>query len=119
MDRAIAQVLPLARQVPGIEGAAVGTGTCVSVLALNLSSPTKARATDLLTYLWPRAEDLWVLTELGRGEGARLIFSPLAKSDQTVFWGNLVITAGTPDADWRYANVRFAKRPTLVNVDVV
>lgn len=58
-------------------------------------------------------------THFQLGAGARLIFSPLAKSDQTVFWGNLVITAGTPDAAWRYANVRFAKRPTLVNVDVV
>lgn len=53
------------------------------------------------------------------GGGARLTFSPLAKSDRTVFNGKLIITAESPDAAWRLRNVRFAQRPTLVNVDVV
>ncbi len=50
----------------------------VSILALNLASPTKERARALLEWLWLQPEDLWVLTDLGRGPGARLMAEVVA-----------------------------------------
>ncbi|WP_156969708.1 hypothetical protein [Knoellia subterranea] len=46
-----------------------------SLLTLNVSNPPRARAESLLHWLWPREEDLWVLTEVGRGEGSNLLLS--------------------------------------------
>lgn len=43
------------------------------LLTLNLSNPSRVKAQALLHWLWPRAEDVWVLTEIGGGEGSRLI----------------------------------------------
>lgn len=53
------------------------------------------------------------------GDGADITFSPLDKSDRTIFNSNLLISAGATDALWRYANVRFARRPILNNVEIV
>ncbi len=44
-----------------------------SLLTLNIANPPKARAEALLHWLWPRPEDVFVLTEVGAGEGSRLI----------------------------------------------
>lgn len=46
-----------------------------SLLALNVSNPPKARAAALLHWLWPRDEDVWVLTEVGTGAGSALLLS--------------------------------------------
>lgn len=44
-----------------------------SLLTLNLADPTRERATALLEWLWATDDDVWVLTETGRGEGTRLV----------------------------------------------
>lgn len=43
------------------------------LLTLNVSNPPKERAERLLHWLWGRDEDVWVLTEVGRGEGSSLM----------------------------------------------
>lgn len=45
----------------------------LSLLALNVSAPTRDRGRGLLELLWPAEDDLWVLTETSGGEGTRLI----------------------------------------------
>lgn len=47
--------------------------TTRSVLTLNVANPPRDRAERLLHWLWPREEDLWVLTEVGRGPGSGLV----------------------------------------------
>lgn len=47
----------------------------VSLLTLNVSNPPRARAEALLHWLWPRDEDVWVLTEVGTGAGSGLLQS--------------------------------------------
>lgn len=42
----------------------------LSILALNVSRPPKARAVALLTWLAERDEDVFVLTEIGSGDGS-------------------------------------------------
>lgn len=46
-----------------------------TLLTLNVSNPPKARAEALLHWLWPRDEDVWVLTEVGTGAGSSLLVS--------------------------------------------
>lgn len=46
-----------------------------SLLTLNVSNPPRARAEALLHWLWPRDEDIWVLTEVGTGPGSALLQS--------------------------------------------
>lgn len=46
-----------------------------SLLTLNVSNPPRARAEALLHWLWPREEDVWVLTEVGTGSGSGLLQS--------------------------------------------
>lgn len=46
-----------------------------SLLTLNVSNPPRARAEALLHWLWPREEDVWVLTEVGTGPGSGLLQS--------------------------------------------
>lgn len=46
-----------------------------SLLTLNVSNPPRARAEALLHWLWPRDEDVWVLTEVGTGPGSGLLQS--------------------------------------------
>ncbi|MEO6019534.1 MAG: hypothetical protein ABIP45_04695 [Knoellia sp.] len=46
-----------------------------SLLTLNVSNPPRARAEALLHWLWPRDEDVWVLTEVGTGPGSVLLQS--------------------------------------------
>lgn len=43
------------------------------LLTLNVANPPKDRAERLLHWLWTRDEDVWVLTEAGRGEGSALM----------------------------------------------
>lgn len=43
------------------------------MLTLNVSNPPTERAERILHWLWPREEDVWVLTEVGRGQGSRLL----------------------------------------------
>lgn len=45
----------------------------LTLLALNVSTPTPTRARGLLELLWPADDDVWVLTETSGGEGTRLI----------------------------------------------
>ena len=45
----------------------------LSVLALNVSAPTRERARGLLELLWPADDHVWVLTETSGGEGSALI----------------------------------------------
>lgn len=45
----------------------------LTVLALNVSAPTRERARGLLELLWPDDDEVWVLTETSGGEGTRLI----------------------------------------------
>lgn len=47
------------------------------------------------------------------GDHSRLRFSPLAKSDQTIFAGNLNISAKSPIVAWYRENVLFARRAVL------
>lgn len=49
------------------------TAQAVSILALNVSAPTRERARGLLELLWPAEDDVWVLTETSGGEGSALI----------------------------------------------
>ncbi|WP_156971416.1 hypothetical protein [Knoellia sinensis] len=46
-----------------------------SLLTLNVSNPPRERAEALLHWLWPRDEEVWVLTEVGRGAGSGLLLS--------------------------------------------
>lgn len=43
------------------------------LLTLNISNPSRVKAQALLHWLWPREEDVWVLTEVGKGDGSRLM----------------------------------------------
>lgn len=49
------------------------SATTRRLLTLNVSNPPKERAERLLHWLWARDEDIWVLTEMGRGEGSGLM----------------------------------------------
>jgi hypothetical protein len=53
------------------------------------------------------------------GGGAQITTSPNAKSDKTIFNGNVSISAGSPNATWVRQNVSLAHSPTLKNVTVV
>lgn len=44
-----------------------------TLLALNVSAPTRERARGMLELLWPEDDDVWVLTETSGGEGTRLV----------------------------------------------
>lgn len=45
----------------------------IGLLALNVASPSPEAARALLEYLWHRDEQVWVLSELTRGRGSRLV----------------------------------------------
>lgn len=45
----------------------------LDVYALNVAAPTKNSAAAILAHLWPREDDVWVLSELTDGAGSRLL----------------------------------------------
>ena len=56
----------------------------VSLLALNIAAAPKTRARNLLEWLWVQPEDIWVLSDLGSGEGARLILDVCQAADYCI-----------------------------------
>jgi hypothetical protein len=53
------------------------------------------------------------------GGGAQLFISPNSDSDRTIFNGNVNINGGSVNAQSYVQNVKFARQPTLKNVDIV
>ncbi|GAB3753596.1 hypothetical protein GCM10027599_14990 [Yimella radicis] len=64
------------------------------LLTLNLSNPSRVKAQALLHWLWPRAEDVWVLTEIGGDEGSRLIEAVCRQAGYSVTSSDVI----TPDS---------------------
>ena len=56
----------------------------IGILALNVAAPSPTAARALLEYLWHREEQVWILSEVTRGRGSRLILDVCRAGGYTV-----------------------------------